>query len=81
MTFDNEAPKDVLRCAICGRVPREDEVCITTGLQGCPGDDPDIGCGSRCFELVTMPKPRQSTGDILFDMGVNLMRAQAKGLV
>ena len=77
MPFDNEVPREVLRCASCGRVPTEPT--ITTGLKGCPGLDPAIGCGSRCFEWVTLPKPRQSAGDLLFDMSVNLMRAQCHG--
>lgn len=66
--FDNETPQDVLRCAQCGRDATEPT--ITDGLEGCKG------CGSRCFELVQLPKPRQSNADILFDMGIGLMRAQ-----
>lgn len=62
--------KDVLRCASCGRVPKDDEPTPTTGLEGCKG------CGSRCFELVTLPKSRQSAADTLFDLGIGLMRLQ-----
>jgi hypothetical protein len=73
-----DQPRDVLRCAACGRIPTE--ASITTGLQGCPGHSEEIGCGSRCFELVTVPKPRQSSADVLFDLGVALMRAQCRTL-